>query len=101
MVIHLLNDTPIHHRPRKLSYEEREALKTIIEDLLRNDIIRPSESPYASAIVMAKKKSGVYRKSVDFRTLNKITDSRQLSISSDRRVLRVLRTQEVFHHFRS
>ena len=37
-------------------------------------VVRPSTSPYASHIVMIKKKDGSNRMCVDFRKLNKITE---------------------------
>ena len=37
------------------------------------DIIEPSESPYASSIVVAKKSDGTNRVCIDFRNLNKVT----------------------------
>ena len=37
-------------------------------------VVRPSTSPYASPIVMVKKKDGLNRVCVDFRKLNKITE---------------------------
>lgn len=45
MKINLTNDVPIHCNPRRFSYSE----------LLCDGIIRPSDSPYASAIVLVKK----------------------------------------------
>ncbi|XP_037932693.1 uncharacterized protein LOC119667472 [Teleopsis dalmanni] len=71
--IKLTSDVPFHFAPRKLSFEEREALQKIISDLLKKKIITPSDSPYASAIVMVRKKNGVFRKCVDYRVLNKNT----------------------------
>lgn len=65
MIIRLNSDVPFHHRPRRLSFEERDALKKITDDLLARNIIRPSDSPYASAIVLVHKKTGEYRKCVD------------------------------------
>lgn len=73
MTIRLEKDTPFHYTPRKLSYDEREALREIIDDYLKRDIIRQSESPYASPIVMVKKKNGKYRKCINYRSLNKVT----------------------------
>lgn len=37
------------------------------------DIIEPSESPYASSIVVAKKSDGSNRICIDYRNLNKVT----------------------------
>lgn len=55
MKIRVENDVPFHHYPKKLSFEERTALKEIIDEYLQKGIIRTSESPYTSTIVMKKK----------------------------------------------
>lgn len=73
MKIHLTNDTPFHAYPRRLSYHERGEVQKMLDSLLDRKIIRPSDSPYASAIVLVKKKSGETRMCVDYRTLNKVT----------------------------
>lgn len=44
-----------------------------MDDLLSKGIIRPSESEYASPIVIVKKKTGELRLCADYRNLNKIT----------------------------
>lgn len=48
-------------------------MKRIIDDLLKTNVIRPSNSPYSSPIVLVKKKSGATRLCVDYRQLNKLT----------------------------
>lgn len=73
MNIRLTDDTPIHAVPRRLSYYERNEVQNTIDRLLDKNIIRPSQSPYASAIVLVKKKSGEIRMCVDYRALNKVT----------------------------
>jgi len=53
------------------AYTENEKLQVILDEYLSEGIIRPSESEYASPIVLVKKKSGDLRLCVDYRKLNK------------------------------
>lgn len=62
MKINLKNDTPIYCRPRRLSHYERTEVGEIVNELLKDGIIRPSCSPYAAAIVPVRKKDGSLRK---------------------------------------
>jgi len=73
MTISLLHSQPISFRPRRLSYADKEKLRDILDKLLSEGVIRPSESPYASSIVLLRKKNGELRLCVDYRELNKIT----------------------------
>ncbi|XP_017462985.1 PREDICTED: uncharacterized protein LOC108356381, partial [Rhagoletis zephyria] len=52
MKSHLTTDVPFHYAPRRLSYAERNEVQTIIDELLKEQAIQPSYSPYASAIVL-------------------------------------------------
>lgn len=72
MQIRLTSDVPFYCSPRRLSYYEKEEVTKILDELLNKDIIRPSDSPYASPIVLVKKKTGELRMCVDYRGLNKI-----------------------------
>ncbi|GKC68331.1 putative mitochondrial protein [Tanacetum coccineum] len=45
----------------------------MIKELLDSGIVRPSNSPFSSPIVMVKKKDGSWRMCIDFRHLNKNT----------------------------
>jgi len=69
----LKHEQPITFRPRRLSYSEQRELRGIIDELLTEGIIRESNSPYSSPIVLVRKKSGSYRLCVDYRECNKIT----------------------------
>lgn len=73
MKIVVKHDQPFSFRPRRLSFYEKNELLKIINDLKINDIIRDSDSPYSSPIVLVKKKNGKLRLCVDYRELNKIT----------------------------
>lgn len=54
------NLQPFHFLPRRISYAERDQLKCLLNELLNQNIIRPSESEYASPIVLIKKKMVSY-----------------------------------------
>ena len=51
-----------------------EELQNEVDSILEMGVLRPSTSPYASPIVMVKKKDGSNRVCFDFRKLNKITE---------------------------
>ena len=63
----------VQKSPYRLSEEERRIVRERISELLRANIIRPSNSPFASPILLVKKKDGSDRLCVDFRALNKNT----------------------------
>jgi len=65
MKIVLKHEQPISFRPRRWSYSEQDSLRNIINELLSENIIRPSNSPYSSPIVLVKKKNKSFRLCVD------------------------------------
>ena len=48
-------------------------LGRLVRDMLERDVVEPSTSPWASPIVLVKKKDGSTRFCVDYRKLNDIT----------------------------
>lgn len=73
MNIRLSKDSYFHSAPRRLAYAEKEKVKIMLNTLLEQKVIRPSNSPFSSPIVLVKKKCGSTRMCVDYRELNKIT----------------------------
>lgn len=73
MDIHLTTDVPFHYAPRRLSYLERLDVQNKICEMIEEGIISPSDSPYASAIVLVKKEDGSTRMCIDYRALNRLT----------------------------
>lgn len=71
--IRCTTDIPIVYRPYRLAGPEKLVLREIIQELLDNDIIRESSSPYASPVLLVKKKNGEYRMCIDYQKLNAIT----------------------------
>ena len=60
--------TPYRH-PQKYKYE----IEKVIQEILEMGHIQPSSSPFASPIVLVKKKNGTMRMCIDYRALNKKT----------------------------
>ena len=71
--IPLLDDIPVRQRHRRIPPSDYETVKAHINQLLESQVVRESSSPYASPIVIAKKKDGSLRMCVDYRLLNSRT----------------------------
>ncbi|KAA0724940.1 Retrovirus-related Pol polyprotein from transposon 412 [Triplophysa tibetana] len=68
--IRLHDNKPFRERSRRLAPADIEDVRRHIKDLLVAGIIKESRSPYASPIVIARKKNGAIRMCIDYRTLN-------------------------------
>lgn len=68
--INLSDETPFKHRARPIHPQDIEAVRNHIQQLLEAEVIRESESPFSSPIVVVKKKSGDIRLCIDYRKLN-------------------------------
>ena len=44
-----------------------------IEEMMKRDVVEPSSSPWASPVVLDKKKDGTYKFCMDYRKLNSVT----------------------------
>ena len=65
---------PLRQPVRRIPYGEmRKAVESEIEKLVSAKIARPSTSPWASPVVIFRKKDGGWRMCVDYRRLNSVT----------------------------
>ena len=64
---------PIRQRMRRMPEQAQEKVEKELESMLKENVIEPSDSPWASPIVLVTKKDGSTRFCVDFRKLNEIT----------------------------
>ena len=67
------NARPIKQPLRRVPYHMQKEMDDQIESMLKKDIITPLKSPWASGIVLVKKKDGSKRFCVDYRRLNDVT----------------------------
>ena len=83
--INLVDEELVHLKAYSLPYALRQELKDEIREMLDMGVIRKSSSPYASPVVIVKKKDGSDHICVDYRKLNKvrIADPEPMKTSED------------------
>jgi hypothetical protein len=64
---------PFNLRPYRYSAVQKTIIDKLVQDMLSQGIIQHSNSPFASPIVLVRKKDGSWRLCVDYRKLNKGT----------------------------
>ena len=64
---------PIRQAPRRLPLFRREEARVAVQEMRKQGVIEPSTSPWASPIVLVRKKDGSTRFCVDYRKLNAVT----------------------------
>jgi hypothetical protein len=52
------------YRPYRMPIKEKEILRGIVNELLANGTVRESNSPYASPVLLVKKKTDYYQRSI-------------------------------------
>jgi len=69
--VELIHDEPKKSKPYPIPYRMQEVVDKEIADMLAMGIIEPSDAPYASPLVLAKKPNGTFRVCINFKDLNK------------------------------
>ncbi|KAL0398579.1 UNVERIFIED_CONTAM: Retrovirus-related Pol polyprotein from transposon.6 [Sesamum radiatum] len=64
---------PRRQHPYRYAYGQKTEIEKIVKEMLNNGIIKPSQSSFASPVLLVKKKDGGWRLCVDYRYLNKLT----------------------------
>ncbi|CAL9706114.1 unnamed protein product [Knipowitschia caucasica] len=68
--IKLSDPSPFKQRARPIHPQDVDAVRQHLRELLQSEVIRESESPFASPIVVVRKKNGSVRLCIDYRKLN-------------------------------
>ena len=71
--LHTAEHPPIRQRVRRLPPSRRTEVQQLLKEMEEKNVIQPSCSPWASPIVLVRKKDGSTRFCVDFRKVNSIT----------------------------
>ncbi|GBM75167.1 Transposon Ty3-I Gag-Pol polyprotein [Araneus ventricosus] len=71
--INTSNHPPIKQYLRRLPLAKKEEAERLVKEMVDTGIIEESSGPWASPIVLVKKKDGSTRFCVDYRKLNEIT----------------------------
>ena len=64
---------PKRQAPRRMPFIVREEIARQLDNMQRNGVIIPSKSPWASPVVLVRKRDGTHRFYIDYRTLNSVT----------------------------
>ena len=64
---------PVRQPLRRIPYALQDTVRTEVQKMLKEEIIRESSSPWSSPVLIVKKKDGTWRFCVDYRKLNAIT----------------------------
>jgi Reverse transcriptase (RNA-dependent DNA polymerase) len=67
------NAQPVNLRSYWYSYFQKMELEKIVDEMLKNSIIKFSTSPFSSPSLLVKKKDGSWRLCIDYRQLNFLT----------------------------
>ena len=65
--------SPKRQPARRMPFSVRQEIAKQLDQMQKTGVIKPSKSPWASAVVLVRKRDGTHRFCVDYRALNSLT----------------------------
>lgn len=94
--IYTTSQVPIKQKPYRLSPVKQQVMEEQLEQMLREGIVEPSHSSWASPVVLVPKKNGKLRFCVDYRKVNAITENDAYPLPNITEILESLSGSTIF-----
>lgn len=64
---------PVSVRPYRYAYFQNDEIERTVKELLQTGVVRPSQSPFSSPVLLVRKADGSWRMCVNYCALNNVT----------------------------